>query len=484
MIICSRCGKENQDQFKYCLGCGSKLQVAVPAAADPLRAPPAAQEPAPLGMAKTFSPPPPTALADPESAVAFQATRFQAPAPAAAAVVRPVASPGSAPHVVRASGAIGGQRTAPTSTGPASAPSRAPTPAAGQEASRPRPVTSQQDATAAASRLATAPTAWRPGGASTAAPIPSAAAGPRVSVAAVQAPVRSTGQPSPSVAPPAPVGAAAAYPLATAAPIPPAASGPTLCPRCGNPVSTGFAFCGACGHRMKPAAGAVVEAALEQAAALAPEPVKATVRGQLTLIRPDGTEGGSHPLHQGENLVGRGQGHLFDSDPYLSPRHAEFVLTEAGLEVRDLRSLNGVFVKLTQEETLESGDTLRIGQELLRFDAISPPSPLEDGTEIIGTPNPGYWGRLSVIVGRDVDGPAFPLFDETVVLGRERGDILFPEDGYVSGTHAQITLRDGHVYLTDLGSSNGTFLRVRDARAVSSGSLLLMGQQLFRVAHQ
>jgi pSer/pThr/pTyr-binding forkhead associated (FHA) protein len=234
---------------------------------------------------------------------------------------------------------------------------------------------------------------------------------------------------------------------------------------------------------MKPAAGAVVEAALEQAAALAPEPIKITVRSQLTLIRPDGTEGGSYPLQQGENLVGRGQGPLFDSDPYLSPRHAEFVLTEEGLEARDLRSLNVVFVKTTQEEPLESGDTFRIGQELLRFDVISPPSPLEDGSEIIGTPNPGYWGRLSVIVGRDLDGPAFPLFDETVVLGRERGDILFPEDGYVSGTHAQITLREGRVYLTDLGSSNGTFLRVRDARLVAPGSLLLMGQQLFRVAH-
>jgi pSer/pThr/pTyr-binding forkhead associated (FHA) protein len=235
---------------------------------------------------------------------------------------------------------------------------------------------------------------------------------------------------------------------------------------------------------MKSAAGAVVEDALEQAAALAPEPVKVTVRGQLTLIRPDGTEGGSHPLHHGENLVGRGQGHLFDADPYLSPRHAEFVLSEEGLTVTDLHSLNGVFVKLTQEEPLESGDTLRIGQELLRFDVINPPTPLEDGTEIIGTPNPGYWGRLSVIVGRDVDGPAFPLFDETVVLGRERGDVLFPEDGYVSGTHAQITLRDGRVCLTDLGSSNGTFLRVREARLVPTGSLLLMGQQLFRVAYQ
>ena len=77
---------------------------------------------------------------------------------------------------------------------------------------------------------------------------------------------------------------------------------------------------------------------------------------------------------------------------------------------------------------------------------ISPPQPLEDGTEIMGTPNPGFWGRLSVIVGRDVDGSAFPLFGDAIVLGRERGDILFPEDGYVSGTHARISLRDEQVY--------------------------------------
>lgn len=228
---------------------------------------------------------------------------------------------------------------------------------------------------------------------------------------------------------------------------------------------------------MKPA-GAMADAV---AVAVA-EPPKAAPKGYLTLIRPDGTEGGVHPLQPGENLIGRGQGPLFDADPYLSPRHAEFVLTAAGLEVRDLNSLNGVFVKLSQEQKLESGDTFRIGQELLRFDVINPPSPLEDGTEIVGTPNPGYWGRLAVVVGRDMDGPAFPLFDEAVVLGRERGDVLFPEDGYVSGTHAQITLRDGGAYLVDLGSSNGTFFRVREKRLVSSGSLLLMGQQLFRIA--
>ena len=123
----------------------------------------------------------------------------------------------------------------------------------------------------------------------------------------------------------------------------------------------------------------------------------------------------------------------------------------------------------------------RIGQELLRFEVISAPQPLEDGTDIMGTPNPGFWGRLSVVVGRDVDGSAFPLFGDAIVLGRERGDILFPEDGYVSGAHARISLHDGQVHLTDLGSSNGSFLRIRGERNVPTGSFVLMGQQLFRV---
>jgi pSer/pThr/pTyr-binding forkhead associated (FHA) protein len=68
-----------------------------------------------------------------------------------------------------------------------------------------------------------------------------------------------------------------------------------------------------------------------------------------------------------------------------------------------------------------------------------------------------------------------------MVLGRERGDILFAEDGYVSGTHARISCRAGRFYLADLNSSNGTFLRIRGERTVRSGTFLLMGQQLFRV---
>jgi pSer/pThr/pTyr-binding forkhead associated (FHA) protein len=405
LITCKSCGKENQDHYKFCLGCGGKLEPA-PAAGTPGPAAgtPGPVAPTPMEIAKTVLPPQPTSTT--------AAGELQAEANRIAPKPKGGIPWGDSPKMP-----------------PVMAPFNLP----------PNPLANN------------------------------ATNGPRV-------PTSPTGTPALEAVIPA-----AASP---AAPAP--AAGASVCPTCGKPVQPGFAFCGSCGTRMaKAPSGAAAALGVQKTmfgSGMAPTPAPvAAPRGRLVLIRPDGTEGGTHPLHDGETLIGRGQGTLFEADAYLSPRHAEFTVTPNGLVVRDLRSLNGVFLKITGDEALESGDIFRLGQELLRFEVISPPQPLEDGTEIMGTPNPGFWGRLSVIVGRDVDGSAFPLFGDAIVLGRERGDILFPEDGYVSGTHARISLVEGQVILSDLGSSNGTFLRLRHERTIPNGAFILMGQQLFRV---
>jgi pSer/pThr/pTyr-binding forkhead associated (FHA) protein len=101
----------------------------------------------------------------------------------------------------------------------------------------------------------------------------------------------------------------------------------------------------------------------------------------------------------------------------------------------------------------------------------------------MGSPNPGYIGRLSLVIGRATTGNSFPIPPTGLHLGRERGDLIFPEDGYVSGLHARIHGEQGRVYLTDVGSSNGTFLRATGQVSIRSGDLLLMGQQLFRAEY-
>src|SRR5262249_7812736 len=141
-------------------------------------------------------------------------------------------------------------------------------------------------------------------------------------------------------------------------------------------VPGSFQFCGNCGQHLGPAAARppTGELAARPAPIAEPKP-----HGRLTLIRPDGSEGGAHELEEGENRIGRAHGPLFENDGYLSPLHAEIVVNAAGAVIRDLGSLNGVFAKMSGEEEIMSGDVFRIGQELLRFDAIAPPQPLEDG---------------------------------------------------------------------------------------------------------
>jgi len=87
------------------------------------------------------------------------------------------------------------------------------------------------------------------------------------------------------------------------------------------------------------------------------------------------------------------------------------------------------------------------------------------------------------LIGRQTTGNSYPIPPEGIHLGRERGDIVFPEDGYVSGLHCRVHSEVGHVFLTDLGSSNGTFVRVSNESYVPRGTFVLMGQQLFRAEY-
>ena len=67
------------------------------------------------------------------------------------------------------------------------------------------------------------------------------------------------------------------------------------------------------------------------------------------------------------------------------------------------------------------------------------------------------------------------------LLGRENGDLAFPTDGFVSGRHATLSVRDDRLMVTDLHSSNGTFLRLSAPSFVDDGDQFLIGRQLVRV---
>jgi pSer/pThr/pTyr-binding forkhead associated (FHA) protein len=84
--------------------------------------------------------------------------------------------------------------------------------------------------------------------------------------------------------------------------------------------------------------------------------------------------------------------------------------------------------------------------------------------------------------GRD-DGEQIRLRGERFVIGRAEGDLVIPHDGLLSSRHAEIVrlVEQGASswYLNDLGSTNGTFVRVSKT-VMKHGQELLIGGRRFR----
>lgn len=77
------------------------------------------------------------------------------------------------------------------------------------------------------------------------------------------------------------------------------------------------------------------------------------------------------------------------------------------------------------------------------------------------------------------EGEPIPV-DDTLEIGRSSGDLLFPDDPFVSGLHARIRKVRGQLTLEDLGSTNGTFIRVRKEMELRPGDTVRVGSQIFR----
>lgn len=88
-------------------------------------------------------------------------------------------------------------------------------------------------------------------------------------------------------------------------------------------------------------------------------------------------------------------------------------------------------------------------------------------------------GRLHLVMEGGQPGEVYELGDETSI-GRSNGQITFPHDGFMSGRHARIVRRGGKYALSDEGSRNGTFVKIKGEIELEPGDMILIGKQLFR----
>lgn len=204
----------------------------------------------------------------------------------------------------------------------------------------------------------------------------------------------------------------------------------------------------------------------------------------IRVVRADGGPEALIPM-RGDVLIAGRQGDLsLPDDPFVADQQVRFFFSGARLAVEDIGAGNGVFTRLRQEREVTPGGEIRLGRQRMLLETVPPLTPAPDGATAWGSPDMGYRFRLVQLLEGGIRGGAFPLKDGDNLLGRENGDITFPTDGFVSGRHAVLHVAQDHLLIRDVGSSNGTFLKLNAPSFVDNGDQFLIGRQLVRVELQ
>jgi pSer/pThr/pTyr-binding forkhead associated (FHA) protein len=310
-------------------------------------------------------------------------------------------------------------------------------------------------------------------------------------------------------------------------PGPGSAPAAVTCPRCGTAAQPGFAFCQQCGLHLQgvqptdlgaarprppsvaPPVGRPPTAANQppidpQAATLAsdglragplaipagaaPRPQAGPAWGTAILVNRDGSDGQRYPLSGEYLIIGRaGSDIAFEDDRFLGRQHARLERSADGaVSIVPIDALNGVFRKADAPIELGDGMLILVGREVLRYERVEPEEmklhPLvRHGVALFGSPPREPWGRLLQVVPNGGYRDVRHLAAEEVVLGREEGDIVFRDDAFMSRRHAALTWDGQRAQITDLGSSNGTFVRITGPTPLRHGDHVRMGDQLLRI---
>ena len=208
---------------------------------------------------------------------------------------------------------------------------------------------------------------------------------------------------------------------------------------------------------------------------------------RLIVVHRDGSDGAVYSLVGSQIDLGRTEGDLLFEDAHLGDRHARIRSGPEGHVLSSLENLNGIFLRLRANVPLEIGDGDRIlaGKQLLELEMVAEVErnlrpAVEHGIVLFGSSDCPAWGRLRQVTATGVGRDVFHLSRNEVVIGREQGDIVFSDDEFMSRRHARLAFQQGRVVFEDLGSSNGSFVKLRAPYTLASGDLVRMGDQLMR----
>jgi pSer/pThr/pTyr-binding forkhead associated (FHA) protein len=111
---------------------------------------------------------------------------------------------------------------------------------------------------------------------------------------------------------------------------------------------------------------------------------------------------------------------------------------------------------------------------------VTPPPPPRGSTQVFSARGTQTGPKLALLNDDGQTTQTYTLGQGEGIVGRADGEITFPDDVFMSPVHAQFAMRDGQVFVRDLGSRNGTWVFLDAPQKLSDGDGLLIGSQILR----
>ncbi|HXS17920.1 MAG TPA: FHA domain-containing protein [Polyangiaceae bacterium] len=246
------------------------------------------------------------------------------------------------------------------------------------------------------------------------------------------------------------------------------------CAACQSPIPPGHKFCGRCGETTP---DPILHLATNYFGDLQ-DPSKAN----LVVIRGEGQEGLSYHLSGDEHALGR-EAQIQIDDPFVSPLHANLYYRGSSLTLRDENSVNGTYTRIRDKAKLAAGDTFMAGDQLFRVEPMPVIGEETDstGTFFYGSPTFNSSYRITQILEGNRPGLTLCPRTSRATIGRQGCDLNVIDDPFLSEEHCAVEQDSNGFTLTDLGSKNGTYVRLKSEQRVEHSDYFIVGRRVLRV---
>ncbi len=208
---------------------------------------------------------------------------------------------------------------------------------------------------------------------------------------------------------------------------------------------------------------------------------------RLVVLRGPVLEGTAFDLPEGRVHIGRSGDLAMSADSLMAPRHVAVERFGEQVKLDEITGSGGVFLRIREPTQVLSGEVIFAGEQYLLVrtgqDIPTDPPSAYAPPETFGTPLPAPRVHVTQLLAGGLPGRVVSTDRDQLTVGREGCDLSFPQDRFMSGRHLRIDLAaDGGLTLTDVGSLNGTFVRLTQTPvALTRGDEVLIGSTLLRL---